>query len=182
MKIMRAFFAATLLALIAISLVPVSRASETLFDGSGSKQTKRRRHRRRKSVRKTVTAVMPAGLSRSASGLTYVMTRPGTGRLPSAGETVIVNYTGVLSNGVKFDSSVERGKPLEFRLGVGRVIKGWDEGIAMMHVGEQATLIIPPQLGYGERGAGGVIPPNATLVFVVELIGIKEAQLQNPER
>jgi FKBP-type peptidyl-prolyl cis-trans isomerase len=87
---------------------------------------------------------------------------------------VIVHYTGLLGTGVKFDSSLDRGTPFTFPLGAGRVIKGWDEGIAKLRVGEQATLIIPPQLGYGERGAGGVIPPNATLIFLVELVGIKE--------
>ena len=77
-----------------------------------------------------------------------------------------------MGSGVKFDSSLDRGQPFKFKLGEGRVIKGWDEGIAKLRVGEQATLIIPPQLGYGERGAGGVIPPDATLIFIVELIGV----------
>ena len=93
---------------------------------------------------------------------------------------MIVNYTGLLGSGVKFDSSLDRGQPFNFPLGMGRVIKGWDEGIAKLRVGEQATLIIPPQLGYGERGAGGgAIPPNATLIFLVELIGIKEQPKTN---
>jgi FKBP-type peptidyl-prolyl cis-trans isomerase len=87
---------------------------------------------------------------------------------------VIVNYTGLLSNGLKFDSSLDRGQPFKFKLGLGRVIKGWDEGIAKLRVGEQATLVIPSQLGYGPRGAGGVIPPDATLIFVVELVSIEE--------
>ncbi len=91
-----------------------------------------------------------------------------------------VNYTGLLGSGVKFDSSLDRGQPFEFPLGMGRVIKGWDEGIAKLRVGEQATLIIPPQIAYGERGAGGVIPPNAKLIFLVELVGIKEAPKTTP--
>lgn len=110
------------------------------------------------------------------SGLIYVITHHSDGRQPRPGETVIVHYTGLLSNGVKFDSSLDRGQPITFKLGAGRVIKGWDEGIGKLRVGEQATLIIPPLLGYGARGAGGgKIPPDATLIFVVELIGIEEA-------
>lgn len=103
-----------------------------------------------------------------------MITRRSQQRQPIPGETVIVNYTGLLTSGVKFDSSLDRGEPFSFPLGMGRVIKGWDEGIAKLRIGEQATLIIPPQLGYGERGAGGIIPPNATLIFIVELLGIKE--------
>jgi FKBP-type peptidyl-prolyl cis-trans isomerase len=110
----------------------------------------------------------------TASGLTYVITRHGTGEALKVGETVIVNYTGLLTNGVKFDSSLDRGEPFAFPLGAGRVIQGWDEGVAQLHVGDQATLIIPSQLGYGERGAGGAIPPNATLIFIIEVMGIKQ--------
>ncbi|MBI5824086.1 MAG: FKBP-type peptidyl-prolyl cis-trans isomerase [Chloroflexi bacterium] len=97
----------------------------------------------------------------------------GTGAQAVAGKTVHVHYTGKFQDGKVFDSSVTRGEPIEFQLGRGNVIKGWDEGIALMKVGGKAQLIIPPALAYGERGAGGVIPPNATLVFDVELVDVK---------
>jgi peptidylprolyl isomerase len=105
------------------------------------------------------------------SGLKYVDIVEGTGAIPQKGQTVSVHYTGTLENGTKFDSSRDRGQPFQFPLGAGRVIKGWDEGIATMKIGGQRKLIIPPDLGYGSRGAGGVIPPNATLLFDVELLG-----------
>jgi len=110
---------------------------------------------------------------KTASGLEYVETEAGTGAQAKAGDTVRVHYTGKFLDGKVFDSSVSRGEPLEFPLGKGRVIRGWDEGIALMKVGGKATLTIPPQLAYGESGAGGVIPPNSTLIFDVELVGIK---------
>ncbi len=109
----------------------------------------------------------------TTSGLTYIVTKQGTGAQLKAGDTIIVNYTGLLTNGQKFDSSLDRGEPFSFPLGAGKVIKGWDEGFAKLKVGDHATLIIPPSIGYGERGAGGVIPPDATLVFIVEVLGVK---------
>src|SRR6185503_21182638 len=120
-------------------------------------QTRNRRVPRQRS-RKT-KPITPVGanaiaMTKTPSGLIYVITRRSTGQLPRSGETVIVNYTGLLGSGVKFDSSLDRGEAFKFELGAGRVIKGWDEGIAKLRVGEQATLIIPPQLGYGARGAG----------------------------
>lgn len=107
------------------------------------------------------------------SGLKYWDITLGNGDTATKGHTVKVHYTGWLENGKKFDSSVDRGEPFEFRLGAGEVIKGWDEGVAGMKVGGKRQLRIPPELGYGTRGAGGVIPPNATLIFDVELLGVK---------
>jgi FKBP-type peptidyl-prolyl cis-trans isomerase FkpA len=107
------------------------------------------------------------------SGLKYEEVKEGTGEAATAGKTVSVHYTGWLTNGTKFDSSKDRGQPFDFPLGGGRVIKGWDEGVQGMKVGGVRKLTIPPELGYGARGAGGgLIPPNATLVFEVELLKI----------
>jgi FKBP-type peptidyl-prolyl cis-trans isomerase len=103
-----------------------------------------------------------------------MVTRHGTGQQLKAGDTVVVQYTGLLTNGTKFDSSLDRNQPFEFPLGAGRVIRGWDEGIVRLRVGDQAMLIIPPQLGYGAKGAGGIIPPDATLIFIVEVVSVKE--------
>jgi FKBP-type peptidyl-prolyl cis-trans isomerase FkpA len=97
----------------------------------------------------------------------------GSGTLAADGNRVSVHYTGWLTDGTKFDSSLDRNQPFEFRLGAGQVIRGWDEGVAGMQVGGKRKLTIPPQLGYDERGAGGVIPPNAVLVFEVELLGVR---------
>jgi peptidylprolyl isomerase len=106
------------------------------------------------------------------SGLQYIDLVEGTGAIPQAGQTVVVHYVGTLENGTQFDSSRDRNRPFSFRLGAGQVIRGWDEGLSTMRVGGRRQLIIPPDLGYGARGAGGVIPPNATLIFDVELLRI----------
>ncbi|HYM15536.1 MAG TPA: FKBP-type peptidyl-prolyl cis-trans isomerase [Dehalococcoidia bacterium] len=108
----------------------------------------------------------------TASGLSYVDEIVGTGDSPTKGKKVRVHYTGRLTDGKKFDSSVDRGQPFEFVIGVGQVIQGWDEGVASMKVGGKRTLTIPAALGYGARGAGSAIPPNAVLVFDVELLGV----------
>jgi len=116
-------------------------------------------------------------MTMTSSGLQYEDTTPGTGPNPAKGQTCVMHYTGWLwvdgAKGAKFDSSVDRGRPFSFPLGQGRVIKGWDEGVATMSQGGKRTLLIPPDLGYGPRGAGGVIPPNATLLFEVELLEIQ---------
>jgi peptidylprolyl isomerase len=124
------------------------------------------------------TAIAQTGKSMTTpSGLQITDTKVGTGATPKTGQTCVMHYTGWLyqngAKGAKFDSSVDRGQPFEFPIGAGRVIKGWDEGVATMKVGGKRTLVIPPELGYGARGAGGVIPPNATLMFDVELLGVK---------
>jgi peptidylprolyl isomerase len=114
---------------------------------------------------------------KTPSGLQYEDTVVGAGASPKPGQACVMHYTGWLwendAKGRKFDSSVDRGQPFEFKLGLGMVIKGWDEGVATMKVGGKRTLLIPASLGYGSRGAGGVIPPNATLLFDVELLGLK---------
>jgi FKBP-type peptidyl-prolyl cis-trans isomerase len=113
---------------------------------------------------------------KTASGLEYEILKAGSGEKPKRGQKVTVHYTGWLDNngeqGAKFDSSVDRGQPFQFNVGIGHVIQGWDEGVADMQVGEKRRLIIPAALGYGSRGAGRVIPPNAKLIFDVELLGI----------
>src|SRR4051794_27209438 len=112
-------------------------------------------------------------MTTTPSGLQYHDEQVGTGAEAKAGDHVVVHYTGTLTDGTKFDSSRDRGQPFHFPLGGGRVIRGWDEGVAGMKVGGVRRLTIPPQLGYGASGAGGVIPPNATLVFEVELLDVK---------
>ena len=132
-----------------------------------------------------IAAILPAILTparaqpvmTTPSGLKIIDTQPGTGASPKTGQTCVMHYTGWLyenaTKGKKFDSSVDRNEPFEFKIGLHQVIAGWDEGVSTMKVGGKRTLIIPPELGYGARGAGGVIPPNATLIFDVELISIK---------
>ncbi len=125
----------------------------------------------------TAMAQTPGKAMTTASGLQIIDTKAGTGATPTPGQICVVHYTGWLyqdgQKGKKFDSSVDRNEPLEFPVGQRKVIAGWDEGVASMKVGGKRTLIIPPELGYGARGAGGVIPPNATLIFDVELLQVK---------
>ena len=128
----------------------------------------------------TSTTVMAQAAGKpmtTPSGLQITDSKVGTGATPKTGQTCVMHYTGWLyvngAKGQKFDSSVDRGQAFEFPIGVRRVIAGWDEGVATMKVGGKRTLIIPPALGYGARGAGGVIPPNATLIFEVELLDVK---------
>ncbi|MGI8898024.1 MAG: FKBP-type peptidyl-prolyl cis-trans isomerase [Pyrinomonadaceae bacterium] len=158
---------------ICVSVILLSTiTSIPLAQGQTKKSTPR--SRRTRAIKPAKPAAKSSAATTTLSGLVYIITRRSEGRHPRPGETVVVNYTGLLGNGVKFDSSLDRGQPFKFKLGLGRVIKGWDEGIEKLRVGEQATLVIPSQLGYGARGSGDVIPPDATLIFVVELIGIEE--------
>jgi FKBP-type peptidyl-prolyl cis-trans isomerase len=113
------------------------------------------------------------GYSFTPSGLGIKIVSEGSGELPKRGQNVIVHYSGYLEDGTKFDSSVDRNAPFKFPLGAGRVIKGWDEGVAELKIGTRAWLRIPSDLGYGSRGAGGAIPPNATLLFEIEVIGVE---------
>ena len=152
----------------------------TIGAGFAFSQTKRTTARRTKrtTVKRTIppkkveVAVKSPAVT-TASGLTYIVTQNGTGAQLKAGDTVLVHYTGLLTSGVKFDSSLDRGEPFPFPLGAGRVIKGWDEGVQKLRVGDRATFFIPPALGYGAKGAGGVIPPNATLIFIIEVVGVQ---------
>jgi peptidylprolyl isomerase len=129
-----------------------------------------------RSPKATETTCTILVMTETPSGLQYEDTVAGTGASPAKGQTCVMHYTGWLwvngAKGAKFDSSLDRGQPFEFPLGLGRVIKGWDEGVATMKAGGKRTLLIPPALGYGERGAGGVIPPGATLLFEVELLRV----------
>ncbi len=120
-------------------------------------------------------------LTTTASGLQYVILEEGSGEKPEPGGIVEVHYTGTLEDGTKFDSSYDRDEPIQFALGQGQVIPGWDEGIGLLNVGDKAKLVIPPELAYGERGAGGVIPPNATLIFEVELVSAQPPPPPPPE-
>ena len=122
-------------------------------------------------------SLVGSDFKKTGSGLQYIDVKEGTGATPKIGQTCVVHYTGWLwennAKGKKFDSSVDRGRPFEFPVGKRRVIAGWDEGVATMKVGGKRQLLIPAQLGYGARGAGGVIPPNASLFFEVELLDVK---------
>ncbi|WP_297517325.1 peptidylprolyl isomerase [Flavobacterium sp.] len=138
------------------------------FEGSREKRLAEAKRQAEEAVEK-----LAAGFQKTDSGLRYQIIQKGTGKKAEKGSTVSVHYTGALDNGKVFDSSYGRKKPIEFPLGKGYVIEGWDEGIALLHVGDKARFVIPSYLGYGAAGAGGVIPPDATLVFDVELMDVK---------
>jgi len=140
---------------------------------AGAQTRSRKTSAKRPVAKKPRPPVLSAGAVKTASGLTYLVTQKGTGRMPKVGETVVVHYTGMFTNGVKFDSSRDRTEPISFPLGQGKVIKGWDEGIGKLRVGDQAIFVIPSEIAYGTRGRGQ-IPPDTTLVFIVELVDIKE--------
>ena len=125
-------------------------------------------------AKSAATPAASAAAVTTPSGLGYVDLVQGAGPSPVAGKQVKVHYTGWLENGTKFDSSVDRGEPLMFTIGVGQVVPGWDEGVLSMKTGGKRKLIVPPSLGYGAAGAGGVIPPNATLIFEVELLDVEK--------
>lgn len=138
------------------------------FEGSRLKRIEEAKRQAEEAMEK-----LAAGFEKTESGLRYKIIQKGNGKKAEAGKTVSVHYQGSLENGKTFDSSYARKKPIEFPLGKGHVIEGWDEGIALLQVGDKARFVIPAYLGYGDRGAGGVIPPNATLVFDVELMDVK---------
>ena len=169
MKLIPALISATLLVSTTLPVAAQSKTANRKVIAVTQKRTRATMSVRR---RKPVTLARTSLVQTLPSGLSYIVTRRGEGRQPHPGEKVIVHYTGIMTNGVKFDSSLDRGQPFVFELGAGRVIKGWDEGIGKLKVGDQATLIIPSELAYGEKGRGP-IPPNATLIFDVELLGVQ---------
>ncbi len=138
------------------------------FEGSRAKRIAAEKEAQEAEIEK-----LAAGFEKTASGLRYQIIQKGDGQKAEKGKTVSVHYKGALPDGTVFDSSFKRNQPIDFQLGVGQVIPGWDEGISLLHVGDKARLVIPSDLGYGSAGAGGVIPPNATLVFDVELVAVK---------
>jgi peptidylprolyl isomerase len=165
--------AAALTLLLAACTQPTNDAAETTTSAAAAPATETTASVEAPKGPEMDTFAMPTNLETTPSGLQYAITRPGTGAQPQPGQIVSVHYSGWLTDGTPFDSSRSRNQPFEFPLGAGRVIQGWDEGVAMMKIGEKRTLVIPANLGYGARGAGGVIPPNATLVFAVELLGAR---------
>ena len=140
--------------------------------GASFAQTKKRVVRRAPVKKAAPTAAVKQQAVTTPSGLTYIITKRGDGALVKAGDQVEVHYTGVFTNGAKFDSSHDRGAPISFTVGAGRVIKGWDEALQKLRVGDHATLVIPPALAYGASGKGP-IPPDTTLVFIIEVVGVK---------
>ncbi len=129
--------------------------------------------KKRTVVKKMTTPAIKSAAITTESGLTYIVTKAGTGAQLKAGDEVIVNYTGMLTNGKKFDSSLDRGQPFSFPLGAGRVIKGWDEALQKLRIGDHATLVLPSTIAYGSRAMGEDIPADSTLIFIIEVIGVK---------
>ena len=159
--------------LILIFLATLGVACGSSSDSEATKVTDSTQTIKATELIQPTEVTMEEETTTTASGLQIKVLVVGTGEAATVGKTAVVHYTGWLLDGTKFDSSVDRGTPFEFALGAGRVIKGWDEGVATMNIGGKVELIIPPDLGYGAQGAGGVIPPNATLKFEVELLGLK---------
>lgn len=148
--------------------------------GFSDAQTRKRKTPRKRCVivkrtivRKIMNPISNSAAATTASGLTYIITKKGDGEALKAGDNVIVNYTGMLTNGKKFDSSLDRGQPFSFPLGAGRVIKGWDEALQKLRIGDHATLILPPDIAYGSRAMGDDIPADSTLIFIIEVVGVK---------
>ena len=174
---MKVFLALIAASLFLSGITDIAQSQTNKSKSATATRSKRKSTRRRPG--KVVVPPAPASpIGTTTSGLIYVITRHGEGRQPKVGETVMVHYTGLLTSGLKFDSSLDRGSPISFELGTANIIQGWNEGIAKLHVGDQATLVIPSSLGYGARGRGP-IPPDATLVFIVELVGIQEKAPSN---
>lgn len=138
------------------------------FEGSREKRLAEQKRLIEEALEK-----LSAGFDKTVSGLRYKIIQKGSGKKAEKGSKVSVHYSGSLENGTVFDSSYKRKQPIDFTLGIGQVIEGWDEGISLLQVGDKARFVIPSYLGYGERGAGGIIPPNATLIFDVELMDVK---------
>ena len=163
----------TIFSLFLLTIVFAGYAASQTRKGSAARRAKPIVVKR-KVVPKVVAPVKKSAAITTPSGLTYIITQTGTGAPLEAGDTAIVHYTGLLTNGAKFDSSLDRNDPIKVKIGAGEVIKGWDEGLQKLRIGDRATFFIPPNLGYGARGAGnGVIPPNATLIFIVEVVGVQ---------
>ena len=158
---------ATALLAAAVALPTPARAQQEAKPMDASKEPTQ------ETAKPAAAAAEPAKEVVTASGLKYQDLAPGSGEEARPGTVVRVHYTGWLENGTKFDSSLDRNEPFSFKLGAGNVIKGWDEGVAGMKIGGKRRLVIPPALGYGRQGAGGVIPPNSTLIFEVELLGVR---------
>nr|WP_143154029.1 peptidylprolyl isomerase [Cruoricaptor ignavus] len=149
-------------------------ATKVFNEGKGKIQENNRDFLRKQEAEATKQLEeLKQGMETTASGLMYKITKKGSGPKVEQGQMVAVHYAGRLTNGMEFDNSFKRGEPIEFPVGTGRVIRGWDEGLLLLNVGDEATLLIPSNLGYGERGAGGIIPPNAWLIFDVQVMGAK---------